>query len=537
MEHIKIDNLSYSYNIDEKKVLNNINLSINKGEIVLIVGESGSGKSSLLKTLTGAIPHFYGGEISGKVLFEGKALSDMPVRDRAKKVAMVFQSPESQIIMDKVHREVAFSLENLAVSEKSIKRRVFEALQFLNILDIAYEDIENLSGGEKQKVVLASVLAMKSDVIILDEPTSQLDPQSSEELINLVKKINMELGKTIIIVEQKIDYTFDIADKIVVMKEGNVDFVGSRQDLYRSNYEEFLPMYLKIAKKLRFEDVDNIRDVRRKLNEYIKGLSNVNILSDNTLENNNEILKLSNLNVIMDNKKILKNINLSFNQGRIYSIVGENGAGKSTLLKSIMNLVKHSGDIIYNKSKISRMKVSEIAKNIGYVSQNPNDYISKDTVFEEIKFTLDNFGIYNYLSIEKVLTELEIYHLRDKNPRDLSEGEKERVAIASVLVMNSNILLLDEPSKGLDYKNKRNLGKILKRLSNEGKTIIMVSHDIDYVAEYSDEIILLLNGEVIDKGITNDILREGIYYTSTINKLSGCDNIFTLEDLINEKAI
>lgn len=529
MGYIDIENLSYSYRIGANKVLSDINLSIDKGEIVLIMGESGSGKSSLLRTLTGAIPHFYGGEISGRVLYEGKSLSDMTQRERASKVAMVFQSPESQIIMDKVHKEVAFSLENIAVPENTIRRRVFEALQFLKLLPYAYKDIDNLSGGEKQKVVLASVLAMKTDVIILDEPTSQLDPQSSEEFINLLKKINQELGKTIIIVEQKVDYIYDIADKIILLKEGKVDFIGTRQELYKRNDARFLPMYLKIARQFHFTDIRDIRDVRRQLEIYLQDKRRISNESSNIDIEEKVILDIHNMNVRIENKDILKDINIEFCEGKIYSILGENGAGKSTLLKAIMNLIRYNGTIKLRDKKLSKIKSSEIAHYIGYVSQNPNDYISKDTVYDEVKFTLDNFGIDNTTQVDEVLKELGIDNLRDKNPRDISEGEKERVAIASILVMNTDIILLDEPSKGLDYESKKKLGDILNHLKEQGRTIIMVSHDIDYVAEYSDNIILLLNGEIIDKGKTRDILSEGIYYTSTVNRLySGA---FTLEEL------
>lgn len=529
MGYIDIENLSYSYSIGGKNILSNINLTIDKGDIVLVMGESGSGKSSLLRTLTGAIPHFYGGEISGRVLYEDKALSDMTQRERATKIAMVFQSPESQIIMDKVHKEVAFSLENIGVSETTIKRRVFEALQFLKLLPFAYEDIEKLSGGEKQKVVLASVLAMKTDVIILDEPTSQLDPQSSEEFINLLKKINQELGKTIIIVEQKVDYIYDIADKIVILEEGTVEFIGSKQEFYNRGYEEFLPMYLKIAKQFDFTDVSDIRDMRRQLELYLRNKKPVDRMLCNSDITEEVILDIRNMNVKIDNKIILRDINLDFTRGKIYSILGENGAGKSTLLKAIMNLVKYNGTIKFADKKLCKLKPSQIAHNIGYVSQNPNDYISKDTVYDEVKFTLDNFGIEDISEVDNILTELGIYHIRDKNPRDISEGEKERVAIASILVMDTKVILLDEPSKGLEYTSKKMLGDILKGLKEKGKTIIMVSHDIDYVAEYSDDIILLLNGEIIDRGATRDILSEGIYYTSTVNRL--WNGAFTLKEL------
>lgn len=544
MNYIEINKLSYSYGNETKKSLENIELSINKGEILLVLGKSGSGKSTLVKCLSGSIPNFYGGVIEGNVSYNGKPLKNMEHRERAREISMVFQDPERQLVMDVVHREVAFSLENIGVEEGSIKRRVFEALQFLNLLPLAYKKVQELSGGEKQKVALASALCMNTNTIILDEPTSQLDPQSAEELVYLVKKINLEMGKTIIVVEQRVDKWFDIADEIVILDQGKLKFKGTKRDLYKQDIYEFLPQYLRIAKELKLSDINDFRQARKALGEYLPKELETNTKAEEKegmlskiksfmekKEKQESQLEIENLSVIYENHVALGNVSLRFDKGKLYTILGENGAGKSTLLKSIMKLVAYKGSIKILGRDTEKLNVSEIAKTVGYVSQNPNDYISKDTVYEEVKFTLDNFNITEYNRIDSVLESLNLLHLKDKNPRDLSGGEKQRLAIATVLVMQPEILLLDEPTRGLDYHNKEELGEILRSFVDSWKMVIMITHDVDFAAEYSDDLILLLNGEVIQKGPKASVLKEGIYYTSTVHKLADYKEIYTIDEL------
>lgn len=543
MSYIEINKLSYSYGNENKKSLENIDLSINKSEIFLILGKSGSGKSTLVKCLSGSIPNFYGGIIEGSVTYNDKNLRDMPHSERAKEISMVFQDPERQLVMDVVHREVAFSLENIGVEEKNIKRRVFEALQFLNLLPLAYKKVEELSGGEKQKVALASALSMNTNTIILDEPTSQLDPQSAEELMYLVKKINLEMGKTIIIVEQRVDKWFDIADNIALLEQGKLKFMGNRNELYKENIYEFMPQYLRIAKELKLSEVNSFKEVRNALGGYLpkevqlaKGKEEQSLISKmksfiGKKEKVQGDLDIENLFIKYDKYIALRDINLSFNKGNFYTILGENGAGKSTLLKSIMKLVSYEGKIKIAGKSTTDLTISEIAKTIGYVSQNPNDYISKDTVYDEVKFTLDNFKVTEYERIDSILQSLNLLDLKDKNPRDLSGGEKQRLAIATVLVMNPDILLLDEPTRGLDYCNKEDLGNMLRSFVDTGKIVIMVTHDVDFAAEYSDRLILLFNGEVVQQGEKASVLNEGIYYTSTVHKLVDYREIYTFSEL------
>ena len=547
MSIVNIKGLNYTYPDEDEPALKDINLKADKGEILLVLGTSGSGKSTLLKAVTGAVPNFYGGIIEGYIYINEKSVKTISHRERAHMISAVFQDPEKQIVMNTVHKEIAFSLENIGVPEKQIKRRVFESLQFLNILDLTYKKTDELSGGEKQKVELAACIAMNSEIIVLDEPTSQLDPQSAEELIYLVKKISSELGKTIIVAEQRVDKWFDAAEKIMVLEEGSIVFYGDRTEFYNTDFIDFMPQYLRIAKELKFDSAMDFQSVRKKLENHDiffsdciaadcnenddteKSSSIFNMFKRKKEEN--EYLKLKNVSVAYHSNIALNEININFEKNKFYTILGENGAGKSTLLKSIVKLVPYKGSITYIGRSLQKINSYDIAKVIGYVSQNPNDYISKDTVYEEIKFTLDNFKIDDSSRIESILKDFKIYQYKDKNPRDLSGGEKQRLAIASVLVMNPEILLLDEPTRGLDYSNKKELGHMLRKFVDSGRTLIMITHDIDFAADFSDDILLLINGELVQYGNKREVLKEGMYYTSTVHKLAGYRDVYTLDEL------
>lgn len=535
MSYIEIENLSYKYPDSHSFALENINLNINKGDIELILGSSGSGKSTLAKAICGSIPSFYGGTISGNVLLEGKNIDEIDYKDRAKEITMVFQDPERQLVMDKVHREIAFGLENVGTPESQFKRRIWESLQFLNITDLAYRDIETLSGGQKQKVAIASALAYMPSCIILDEPTSQLDPSASEEIINIVKKMNEELGITIIVIEQKIGKWFDSADNISILKSGKLLISGERKAIYSSNEKDifsFLPSNIKLFKLLGKEDMpDGLKECRRILNEY----SFNNKVVDTFKEYKNILIEIKDLNCKYDSIEAIKGLNINIFEKDFIGIIGANGAGKSTLLKAIMGLVKYSGSIKLPQGEVKKLKVRELAKFIGYVSQNPNDYISKDTVYEELKFTLENYNIKDQNIIDETLKALDIYHLKYVNPRDTSGGERERIAIASILVLKPNVLLLDEPTRGLNEEAKRKLGQILIKLRDEGATILMVTHDIEFASLFCSRFILMFDGQKASDGDRKEVLGNSIYYTTTINKLlrDKNENIFTLQDVLN----
>lgn len=546
MPYIEIKELNYIYPEETLPALADINLEINDGEIVLLCGSSGSGKSTLAKCICGTIPRFYGGTIGGSISICGKKIETLSHREMAGEITIVFQDPERQLVMNKVHREIAYGLENIGVEGKIIKRRVWESLQFANLLDLAYRDINTLSGGEKQKVAIASALAYMPRCIILDEPTSQLDPSSSEEVMGLIRKINSELGVTIIVIEQRINKWFDISDRLIIMKDGKIAFSGENSSIYNEKDQyinEFTPAYIKFMKHIGIQKVPcSFKESRKLVESLAKNkclIKKKSIKPQNAINGSEESgisINIKNLHFSYDNDEILKGINLVVHKGEFIGLLGANGAGKSTLLKCIMGLENFKGSIklINDQFEANNRNIRLVAKNIGYVSQNPEDYISKDTVYDELKFTLDNYQIKDYERIDEILNILEINSYRNKNPRDLSGGEKQRVAIASVLVLNPKVLLLDEPTRGLDDMVKKKLGLLLQKLNESGTTIIMVTHDTEFSAQFCKRYMLMFNGDIIFDGSGDELFGCGIYYSTQINKLfrSVDRNIFTLKDAL-----
>jgi energy-coupling factor transport system ATP-binding protein len=540
MSYITIKNLSYSYPESNKNALEGISLEIEKGDFVLVLGNSGSGKSTLAKCICRSVPNFYGGTVSGQLFLNGKDINTINHKQMAQEITMVFQDPERQLVMDKVHREIAFGLENVGISESQFKKRIWESLQFLNISELAYRDINTLSGGQKQKVAIASAVAYMPSCIILDEPTSQLDPAAAEEIINLIKKINEELSITIIVIEQKVGKWFECADNISILKNGKLVFNDDKRNLFKSKdvyVRSFMPSYLKLLTALGISEMpENLKAARKAIKNY-----NINNkINKGTVVNKNISIEIKNLNCKYDKFEAIKDLNLSIYEKDFLGIIGANGAGKSTLLKCIMGLIKYSGSIkLTNNGEIKKIKLKELTKTMGYVSQNPNDYISKETVYEELKFTLDNFSIENSDIIEETLRDLDIYHLKDINPRDTSGGERQRVAIASILVLGPKILLLDEPTRGLHVEAKRKLGEVLRKLNAKGTTIIMITHDIEFSAEFCNRYLLMFDGQKASEGDSEEVLGNSIYYTTTINKLLRDKNkgIFTLEQVEHGESI
>lgn len=548
MTYISIEDLDYYYANSNEKSLDSINLKIEKGELIFILGKSGSGKSTLARALTGVIPNFYGGRIKGDIKINHKSLRELTHYERAKEITMVFQDPEKQLFMNKVHREIAFGLENIGIDSEQIKRRVWESMQFCNILDIWHRDINTLSGGQKQKVAIASALSVLTNCIVLDEPLSQLDPIVAEEIISLIKKVNEELGITIIIIEQRIDKWFDFADRIVIMEEGRLAFVGTQKELFEKDHISYFPNYLKAYRYLGCEtfpeNFKKCRGIISSLNIKFKTFEDNIIKKENNFfhrltkkERNNtkSLLQIEKLKVSYGDIKAVEQLSFVLEKNDFCFILGANGSGKSSLFKAIMNLVPFEGTIKSPLGRHNELTTCEISKHIGYVSQNPNDYISKDTVYEELMFTLNNHGIkVEDNRVNDILKELGIEHLAKINPRDLSGGERQRVAIASILVLKPEVILLDEPTRGLDWEAKVNLGNILRELKQRGNTILVITHDVDFASEYGNKIVIMINGRIVSEGSPREVFLNGIYYKSSVSKLFWNKAPFiSLEDLKN----
>lgn len=555
MELYAVENLTYYYPDKDTPALCGIDLQIDEGEFILLAGPSGCGKSSLLRALAGLIPDYYGGAVGGTIRYRGRSLADWDRRSLAREVGLVFQDPEQQLLMTSVEQEIAFGLENLGISPPEMRRRVAESLSLFNLTELKGRSTFTLSGGQKQKAVLAAVLAMHPRVLLLDEPTSQLDPVAAQELLNYVQRLNHEWGLTVILVEQRTDRCFPLADRIVMMEGGKTVYQGPPREmasLREERYVCFMPPVAQVFSRLGLKNVPlTVKEGRRFLQENRlnsaagaakeaapAASASCSVPKATPL---NPLLKLENMEFAYDGRNpCLKGINLSFYTGQITAILGENGAGKTTLLKTIVGLLKpQRGKIFLHGRDITGVQPEKLADSIGYLSQNPNDYLFHDTVREELAYGLKIGGRSDPERLAKMMRLLEIEHLSETHPRDGASGERQRIALGTVMVTEPLILLLDEPTRGLDPLMKLRLTGLLRTLQTEGKTIVVVTHDVEFAANVAERVVILYDGAVVADGDRKTVLAHSLYYAPQVNRLfRGLDGgVLTVEEASSKLQI
>lgn len=544
MVSFEIKNLSFSYPLGEGKALDNINLKIEKGEFVVICGKSGCGKTTLLRHLKPAItPH---GKREGEILFEGRNVNDLSQREAVSKIGYVMQSPENQIVTDKVWHELAFGLESLGEEPRRIRLKVAEMASFFGIQQWFNKGVEELSGGQKQLLNLASIMAMQPQVIILDEPTSQLDPIAAADFLAAVKKINSALGVTVIISEHRLEEVIPLADKVIVMEEGR-SFSCSPCEAYSllkkigNPMAGAMPAPVQIASEI-LEHSKNpgfegelpltVRDGRIFLSEYMKD----KVPAEKEKEENHDEKNLPDAIKIHDlwfryEKKgsdIIKDLNFSVKKGTFHAVLGGNGAGKTTLLSLI------SGNLKAYRGKITIGEKGEKLK-IALLPQNPQTLFVKKTLLEDIEE-----GINVKMSREEkektareAAKQVHLQNLLSRHPYDLSGGEQQRAALAKVLLTKPDILLLDEPTKGLDCCFKEELAQIINELNLKGVTVIAVSHDIEFCAQYADFCTLLFCGEAVSTAKADEFFTGNSFYTTAANRMSR----FVFPDAVTNKEV
>ncbi|HAA89560.1 MAG TPA: ABC transporter [Peptococcaceae bacterium] len=552
MSLFEIQNLTYYYPDNNTPALRNINLSVEDGEFLLVVGGSGSGKSTLARVLAGLIPDYYGGKIGGKVFFQGKELTEFGRRALRTNVGIVFQDPEKQLVMTSVEAEIAFGLENLGLPQKEMFRRVAEVMSFLNLSPLKNEFTANLSGGQKQKVALASVLAMQPKVLILDEPTSQLDPVAADELFYLVERLNKEMGYTVVLIEQRLERCFHLADRVVVMEKGEILCEGPAGEVARWEAENSLPFIPPVARffaSLRAPSVPlTVKEGRQELKKLLPAQENTGGEVSAAPGGNcglggccgeNErcegaLVKVEDVWFTYPNGvEALKGVSLEVQQGEFVVIMGENAAGKTTLLKHLVGLLKPArGSVVVMGKDTRKVSLTELAGQVGYLSQNPDDYLFQDTVEEELLFTLRNLGLEDNGVVDEVLERLGISCYRNLNPRDLSSGERQRVALASVLVARPKLLVLDEPTRGIDYGLKKELGGFLQELAKEKVAVVVVTHDVEFAGEYSQRVLMMFDGRIACDGPKAKVLGESLFYAPQMARLfkGYADGVLTVEE-------
>lgn len=547
MPLFKVENLTYYYPGSEKAALRDINLEIEEGDFILVVSGSGSGKSSLARVLAGLIPDFYGGRIGGKVIFKGKDIKKMDRRKLAREVGMVFQDPEKQIVQTCVEAEIAFGLENLGLCPKEMLRRVAEVVSFMDLAPIMESFTANLSGGQKQKLALASVLAMQPHVLILDEPTSQLDPVSAEDILNLAKRLNEEMGFTVILIEQRLERCFHLADRILLMERGEIVCDGRAREVAREAIKRDMPFVPPVARffaGLNFPAAPvTVKEGRKLLRSCLKennfagktqsGLCCKNVHAGD-LRGQKSVVSLKNVwFTYPGGQEVLKGVSLDLKEGEFVAVLGENGAGKSTLLKHMTGMLKPGrGSVQVLGKDISKDGFKGIRRFTAYLSQNPNDYLFQDTVEDELLFTLKNFGLEDRSAVDEMLEKFHLARYRKTNPRDLSSGERQRVALASVLVTGPRLIILDEPTRGVDFRLKAELGRFLQKETEKGGTVIVVTHDVEFAAEFAARTVMMFAGRIVSDGEKHEVLGRSVYYSPQIGKMCRgiCEGVLTFAE-------
>lgn len=502
---IQFKDFTFKYDVQAEPTLKSLNLTIEKGQKVLIIGPSGSGKSTIGHCLNGIIPNIYHGEKSGQFTINGKEAFGLSIYDKSHLVSTVLQDPDGQFIGLTVAEDLAFALENDCVSLEEMQEKVAHWAKRLDLTEFLENRPQDLSGGQKQRVSLAGVLIDESPILLFDEPLANLDPKSGQETIDLIDRIHHEEKATTIIIEHRLeDVLYRHVDKVVLVNDGQILFDGHPDELLRT---ELLiqngirePLYVTALKDLGVDVtlMEHLSDLSQ------VDLTNIAVTAPSSFQEEapqDKLLTVEQLHfAYQENRPILKNINFEINQGERIAIVGKNGAGKSTLAKAICQFITPEGDIRYRGQSIMTDSIKERAEKIGYVLQNPNQMISQTMIFDEVALGLRLRGVDEQDVEERVLETLKVcglYEFRKWPISALSFGQKKRVTIASVLVMNPEIILLDEPTAGQDKRNYTEIMNFLNQLNKAGHTIIMITHDMQLMLEYSDRSIVVSNGEII----------------------------------------
>lgn len=534
MAYIKIENLKYRYPNTTKLALDGLDFEIEKGSFIGIIGENGAGKSTLCQAFNGLVPGFFKGAYGGKVLIGDTEVAKTTVSKLCQKVGLVFQNPFNQLsgAKETVFEEIAFGLQNFGVPKEEMISRVNEMMELLDIADYRDRNPFDLSGGQMQRVALAGILAMKPEVIVLDEPTSQLDPAGSEEVFAAVDKL-AKSGITIIMVEQKLEKLAEYCDRILLLHQGkqiafdSPEQIFSREDL--QNYGVNPPAYTRICQAFGMKKDNGCYPASLKDALVLKDLfpeENVFGLGKKSLDHNAEIrskreetasCEQSVFNIehlkfqYVENVPVLQDVNLTIDN-RPTAIIGQNGAGKTTLVKLLKGLLKPvGGSIYYDGNDMAEKSVAMLAGEIGYVFQNPDDQIFKYHVIDEVMFGPQNIGMTKERAREQAVAALKLVgleQLADENPYDLELAERKLVAIASVLAMDTKVIILDEPTIAQDWKGRKIIQKMIRDLSSQGKTVIAILHDMDFVAESFERVIVMAHGKVLADGTKEEVFAQ-----------------------------
>ncbi|QOJ79227.1 ABC transporter ATP-binding protein [Infirmifilum lucidum] len=518
MAAVEVRDLYWRYRGSREPALRGVTLDVREGEFLAITGPSGSGKTTLLMALTGIIPQRLPGEFSGRVRVLGRDASRTDVYDISREVGIVFEDPEIQFVMSTVEDEIVLGLEPLGLDESELRERLYWALNLVGLDETFLSRSPNqLSGGEKQRVAIASAIARKPKLLLLDEPTSDLDPVGKEEVVSAIRRLRDEFKATVVMVEHEPELIEEFADRLVVIDNGRVVLEGTPSEVYElgvraKEHAAYPPDYFELAKQLRVSPptLDQLLKVAR------EGMLNVQPLCDSVSPLGLERGVVASLRSVWFSytrgKDVLRGVDLDLRAGELVALMGPNGSGKTTLSKVIAGLLKPSrGSVLIDGVEVSRYTRLELSSKVAYVYQNPQHQLFNQTVWEEVAFSWKIRGVPEEEYAEKVREALELFNLEgleDEHPFFLSKGEKRRLAIASVYTLGPKILIVDEPTTGQDRRLSEHLMSIFKSLAKMGKTVLVVTHNVSLAFKYADRLVVMASGRIIADGHPRVVLSD-----------------------------
>jgi len=528
---VEIRDLHYSYPNARAQALRGVDLTVDEGEFILLTGPSGCGKTTFCRCLNGLIPHFYHGELEGEITVTGLSTRENSTAKLAQNVGLIFQNPDNQIFALTVEKDVAFGLENLGIPKELMIEDIDWALEKTGISHLRERGTHELSGGQKQRLSIASILAMRPKLLVLDEPTSFLDPLGAIRIFKVLEALNRDHGITIILIEHRVDLASQYVDRVILVSDGRILRTGTPEEVFTLEETRLtgvgIPKILELSKRLNqrglaFEPLPlspdsfieqlernippmDVRRVKKTVVQDLEGFTGEHNMSP--------IIRVEDVSYTYPSGvQALNGVSLTIHKGEFVAIMGENGAGKTTLVKHFNGLLRpQEGRIMVDGVDVSQVSVASLSRKVGLVFQNPDDQLFSENVESEISFALNNFGFEKEVVEKRVdwaLNLLNLEQYRKSSPFILSGGERKRVALASVLAWDPEIVVLDEPTIGQDYAQKELLRHFLMQLRTQGKTTIIVTHDVEFVAECKPRIVLMADGGITADGSTKEIMTD-----------------------------
>ncbi|MGD9899342.1 MAG: ABC transporter ATP-binding protein [Calditrichaceae bacterium] len=524
------ENVNYQYPKGKTLALKDINLATGGDRVIALMGRTGSGKTTLLSAMNGIIPQFHDGNFDGKVLLNEDSTSDLPIQQLVRKVGLVLQDPETQIFGLTVEKDIAFGPSNLNFPKEKINEIVKMSARAVNLESFMERSPDQLSGGEKQRLAIAGILALESPVLVLDEPTSELDPEGAETVNQALQNLKNGGHRLIIFSTHNPDNVIGSADEIWVMESGEIKYIGDPGNFFSHMdlpgiYGLQIPEVTDLFRKMHYlnwykkdELPVTLESAVSDFEKILKKVKNINVprakyLMTRSAGSQNRIIEIDRLSHHYTSGQLaVDNVSLTINSQQIVAILGKNGAGKTTLVKHLIGLLRPTqGRVLIKGRDIADLRIEEISRDVGFVFQNPDHQIFSPSIYEEIEYGLLNHGFDKVSAKEKIQNALELTGLTGKehlHPFSLSKGERQKIAMASVLAVEPEIIVIDEPTTGLDWRDSIALMEEIRKLKEKGHTIIMITHNLRLAADYADKVILLQNGKLICEGETHSILND-----------------------------